>query len=124
MTLSNVTFLFVAVIANEVFAGPHLPGINEANIPMVPPPYQMAEVPKQNQSDRQLSLKVQQQLKANLQNYNPENNMIVSQKGEVILQGKVSSTEEEKKILEVIKKVKGVSKIKNKMVVLNQPQTK
>lgn len=113
MTLSNVTFLVFASSLSSVA----LAGLHEADIPMVPPPYQMAVVPKQTAADKHLTEKVQQQLKANLKNYNPDSNMIVSQKGEVILQGKVTSIEEQQKILEVIKKVKGVAKIKNQMAV-------
>jgi hypothetical protein len=94
-----------------------LPGINEAQIPMVPPPYQMATLPPQTAADQQLTAKVQKTLKAKLGNYNPEKNMIVSQKGSVILQGKVSSPEEAQKIMQVVSKISGVSKIHNKMVV-------
>lgn len=113
MTLSNVTFLVFATSLSSAAVA----GLNEAHIPMVPPPYQMVEIPKQSASDRQLTEKVQQQLRVKLKNYNPNTHMIVSQKGEVILQGKVTS-DDEQKILEVIKKVKGVAKIKNKMGVI------
>ncbi|MCC2677922.1 MAG: hypothetical protein K0R29_498 [Pseudobdellovibrio sp.] len=118
MTLNNVTILiFASSLSTAAVAG-----LNEAHIPMVPPPYQMAETPKQTATDRQLTEKVQQQLVSKVSNYNPESKMIVSQKGEIILQGKVSSPEEEKQILEAVRKVKGVAKIKNKMVVISSAQ--
>lgn len=123
MSYWNVTILlFLSIFSVASFAaGKHLPGINEASVPLVPPPYPMVETPKQNAADQKLSESVKKELRAKLKNYNPESNMIVSQKGQIILQGKVSSPEEEKNILEVVSKMKGVTKIKNKMVVLAPP---
>jgi len=118
MTLNNVTILiFASSLSTAAVAG-----LNEAHIPMVPPPYHMAETPKQTATDRQLAEKVQQQLQSQVSNYDRDSKMIVGQKGEIILQGKVSSPEEEKQILEAVRKVKGVAKIKNKMVVLTPQQ--
>ena len=123
----GVIFLVVAAVNCAFAAGKsledkHLPGIDEGSVPMVPPPYQMVETPKENSADRKLSEQVQKELKAQVANYNPEKNMIITQKGAVTLQGKAASPEEAQKILQIVRKVKGVSKVRNKMVVQSAPQ--
>jgi osmotically-inducible protein OsmY len=119
----SVTILLIAsvnscwALEKSAATAAQLASINEGQVPMVPPPYQMATLPAQSKADKKLSAKVQSELKTKLSNYNPEKNMIVAQKGSVILQGKVNSPEEAEKIVQVVRKVSGVSNIRNNMVV-------
>ena len=106
----------------SVYAGPnqvHKHSKSEADVPLVPPPYPMLYTPQQTTSEKQLSTKIQKELKEKLADYTPEENPVVTKNGIVTIQGRVSTEQDLKKILEITKKVQGVNKVNNRAFVTN-----
>lgn len=66
-------------------------------------------------SDLQLMEMVQQQLRSNVKNYNPNKYTISTQKGEVTLKGVAQSRSEAEQIEKEILRVQGISRVHNNM---------
>lgn len=71
-------------------------------------------------TDLQLMEMVQQQLRSNIKNYNPNKYAISTQKGEVTLKGVAQSRAEAEQIEKEILRVQGVSRVHNNLEIKAQ----
>lgn len=67
--------------------------------------------------DLQLTVRVQQQLRTNIKNYNPNDLIINCQNEEVTLEGIVTSAAEVEQIVIVVQHVSGVKQVHNNLMV-------
>lgn len=74
----------------------------------------------QTTADLELKDRVQQQLRTNIKNYDPNKYMVLSQNGEVTLQGIVRTREQAAEMEKEVLRVRGVSRVKNNLVVETQ----
>jgi hypothetical protein len=119
LSINLISFtVFSSEAHNKMALSGHLHGINEASTPTVLPPYPMPIIQKQSSQDLLLSLRVEKELVNQIENFNVNQNMIMSRNGVITLQGKANSLDDVKRMLAVISKVQGVERIKNKMIVL------
>ncbi len=72
---------------------------------------------QQNSTDMQLSTRVQQELQSQIKGYSANRQMVMSQNGEVTLQGTVSSRAEADRIERTAKRVRGVRKVTNNLTI-------
>ncbi len=70
----------------------------------------------QNSADLQLTANVNQQLRANVRNFMPQNYVVFSQSGQVTIQGRASSQSEVDEVLAAARTTPGVAVVVNGIV--------
>lgn len=69
-----------------------------------------------NSLDLRLKESVQQQLRSNIQNFDPNRITVLSQNGEITLKGLVKTSEESDKLEQEVLRVTGVTRVRNDLL--------